>query len=265
VPVEWKTEGQRGQTLRSLSVRGGYSPSQILSEGEQRAVALADFLTEVGLNTANAGIILDDPVTSQDHYRKRNMAARLVREANSRQVIILTHDLVFLTMLATEASNQAVEILTHWVERDGSGRPGQISLDDSPATTPQYRDTKKAKATCAEAKEESGSKRLKLIQRGIGELRRTIEEIVPHFLLKQAVNRWSDRIMVTSLRKVNWDAALVEDIIRVFEELSSHIEGHSHTEQSVGAHPDDLVDDHVFFYLAETIYEPNVVMCAKDE
>jgi hypothetical protein len=29
-----------------------------------KAVALADFLTEVSLNPANAGIVLDDPVTS---------------------------------------------------------------------------------------------------------------------------------------------------------------------------------------------------------
>jgi hypothetical protein len=238
LPIEFKTEGQKGQTLRSLSMKGGYSPDQILSEGEQRAVALADFLTEIGLNAANAGIILDDPVTSQDHQRKGNIAARLVKESKRRQVIILTHDLLFLTKIAAEASEQDVDILTHWIERDSNGRPGQISLDDSPATTPQYRDTRKAKATLAEAKATSGSSRVKLIQRGMGELRRTVEEIVPYFLLKQTVNRWSDRIMVTALRKVNWDDVLVEDIIKTFEELSAYIEGHSHTEQTAEAPPE---------------------------
>ena len=116
-------------------------------------------------------------------------------------------------MLASEASEQGVEILTHWIERDSNGRPGQISLDDSPATTPQYRDTKKAKATLAEAKVAYGSNRVKLIQRGMGELRRTVEEVVPYFLLKQTVNRWSDQIMVTALKKVNWDDILITDII----------------------------------------------------
>jgi len=36
---------------------------QILSEGEKRAVAIADFLTEAALDRHNRGIILDDPVT----------------------------------------------------------------------------------------------------------------------------------------------------------------------------------------------------------
>jgi hypothetical protein len=238
LPVEFQTRGQQGATLRSLSVRGGHRPDKVLSEGEQRAVALADFLTEVGLNPSGAGIVLDDPVTSQDHYRKGRIARRLVAEAKNRQVVIFTHDLVFLTMLSEAAADDNVEMLTHWVERDGDGRPGQISLDDCPATTPQYRDTKKAGKTLAEAKAEVGSKRAKLIQRGMGELRRTIEEIIPHFLLKQVVNRWNDRIIVTGLKKVNWDEALVADVVSAYEDLSAYIEGHTHTEEKAGAPPE---------------------------
>jgi hypothetical protein len=87
LPVEFQTRGQQGETVRSLRV-GGHTPDKILSEGEQRAVALADFLTEVGLNPSNAGIVLDDPVTSQDHDRKERIAGRLVAEAKNRQVVI---------------------------------------------------------------------------------------------------------------------------------------------------------------------------------
>ena len=166
--VEFRTQGQLGQTVRSLSIKGGHSPDKILSEGEQRAVALADFLTEIALNPANAGIVLDDPVTSQDHQRKDRIARRLVAEAKNRQVVVFTHDLVFLTMLAGAADDENVEMLTHWIERDGEGRPGQISLDDCPATTPQYRNTRKAQRTLTEAKAAAGSARTKLIQRGMG-------------------------------------------------------------------------------------------------
>jgi hypothetical protein len=238
LPVEFRTKGQSGQTLRWLGIKGGHSPDKILSEGEQRAVALADFLTEVGLNPANAGIILDDPVTSQDHQRKELFAKRLAEEAKKRQVIIFTHDLVFLTMLAAAATDADIEPLTHWVERDGNGHPGQISLDDCPASTPQYRTTLKAQKTLVAAKSASGSERLTLIQRGMGELRRTIEEIVPHLLLKQVVNRWSDRIIVTGLKNINWQDALITDIINTFEELSAYMLGHSHTEEKTGAPPE---------------------------
>lgn len=238
LPVEFRTQGQRGQTVRSLSIKGGYSPDKILSEGEQRAVALADFLTEVSLNPANAGIVLDDPVTSQDHQRKERIAGRLVSEAKSRQVVILTHDLVFLTMLASAAEEENVDLLAHWVERDAAGQPGQISLDDCPTTTPQYRSTRKAVKTLAEARASAGSVRISLIQRGMGELRRTVEEIIPHFLLKQVVNRWSDRIIVTGLKKINWDDHLVEEVIKAYEDLSALIEGHSHTEERHGGPPE---------------------------
>lgn len=238
LPVELSARGERGQTIRSLVIRGGYRPNDILSEGEQRAVALADFLTEVCLNPANAGIVLDDPVNSQDHARKGCIARRLAREAKTRQVIVFTHDLVFFTMLATAAAEIDAEMLTHWMERDGEGRPGQISLDDSPATTPQYRTTTKAKKTLEDAKATTGSKRVQLIQRGMAELRRTIEEIIPHFFLKQVVNRWTDRIIVTGLKNINWDDRLVADIIKAYEDISAYIEGHSHTEEGAGAPPE---------------------------
>jgi len=99
LPVEFRTQGQRGQTVRSLSIKGRHSPDAILSEGEQRAVALADFLTEIALNPANAGIVLDDPVTSQDHQRKDRIARRLVIESKNRQVIILGSIYLFDRML----------------------------------------------------------------------------------------------------------------------------------------------------------------------
>ncbi len=208
--------------MRSIRIKGGHRPDEILSEGEQRAVALADFLTEVSLNLANAGIVLDDPVTSQDHERKELIARRLVSEAGNRQVIIFTHDLVLLTMIVEASKDQNVDLLTHWIERDGHGNPGQISLDDCPATTPEFRKTDRAKRTLAEAWEAAGSTRVKLLQRGMGELRRTIEEVIPHHLLKQVVNRWSDRIIVTSLKRVQWNEDLIADIIRSYEQLSSY-------------------------------------------
>ena len=58
LPVELSARGERGQTKRSLVIKGGHRPNEILSEGEQRAVALADFVTEICLNPANAGIVL---------------------------------------------------------------------------------------------------------------------------------------------------------------------------------------------------------------
>lgn len=105
--VSIKQRTDRGTALYQLEV-SGYSPSQILSEGEQRAIALADFLTESQMNPINKGIVFDDPVNSLDHIRKENIAERIVKESQSRQVIVFTHDPVFLFNLKYYAEAKVI-------------------------------------------------------------------------------------------------------------------------------------------------------------
>lgn len=93
---------------------------EVLSEGEQRGIAIGSFLAELHLAGHRGGIVFDDPVSSLDHYRRRDVARRVVTEAKSRQVIILTHDTVFLAELLQEIETQGVEFLVHHVEWAGS-------------------------------------------------------------------------------------------------------------------------------------------------
>jgi hypothetical protein len=225
VPIELRTQGRRGQTVRSLHIRHR-SPEEILSEGEQRAVALADFLTEVGLNQDNVGIIPDDPVTSLDHDRKERIAARLIEDAKKRQVIIFTHDMVFFAKLCDAAEKAGSDLTTHWMQRSSDNLPGLVSLNDGPTTTPQYRNTNFAEDSLAAAKVAAGSEQERLVRQGAGQLRRTVEEIVPQYLFKEVVRRWTDRVMVTALKKVRWDNALADDLVEVFEACSAIMEGH---------------------------------------
>jgi hypothetical protein len=245
LPVELQTAGQKGKTVRSLLMKSGHKPDAILSEGEQRAVALADFLTEVALNPINAGVVLDDPVTSQDHERKQLIAKRLVEESRRRQVIVFTHDLPFLNQLVTSAeSEDTTTFQAHWIERHSDGTPGQITLNDAPATSKAYDTAERAKQCLGEAQTLSGRPRHDAICKGMGALRRTIEEVVVKKLLKGVVPRWSDRVIVTGLRNVAWDDGLAEQFCLLYEELSAYIEGHSHTDEAMGAPPEfkDLSD-----------------------
>jgi len=73
----------------------------VLSEGEQTCVALAAYLTELSNATHNSTLVFDDPVTSLDHRWRRKVAKRLVKEASQRQVVIFTHDLVFLNEISS--------------------------------------------------------------------------------------------------------------------------------------------------------------------
>jgi hypothetical protein len=60
--------GRQGQVTRRKMV-GAYKPEQVLSEGEQKALALADFLAEVTAVPASSPVVFDDPITSMDYRR----------------------------------------------------------------------------------------------------------------------------------------------------------------------------------------------------
>lgn len=71
----------------------------ILSEGEQTCVALALFLTELSTASHASTLVFDDPVSSLDHRWRRKVAERLVDESANRQIIVFTHDLIFVNDL----------------------------------------------------------------------------------------------------------------------------------------------------------------------
>ncbi|MBU0471453.1 MAG: AAA family ATPase [Nanoarchaeota archaeon] len=98
---------------------------EILSEGEQRAIAIGSFLAELHLSGHKGGIVFDDPVSSLDHYRRKDVALRLVEESKTRQVIILTHDTAFLGELRDMIEQQDADCLTSFLEWKG-GKPGHV-------------------------------------------------------------------------------------------------------------------------------------------
>src|SRR5690606_19070134 len=83
-------------------------PASILSEGERTCVALAGTLAELEATGNNSALVLDAPVTSLDHRNRRRVADRLVEESLRRQVIVFTHDLVFLYFLRSIARDRSI-------------------------------------------------------------------------------------------------------------------------------------------------------------
>nr|WP_245173714.1 hypothetical protein [Staphylococcus chromogenes] len=101
--TEISQRGKKGTTFKKLLIKGE-KPVNILSEGEQRAISLANFLAESSLSEDNICIILDDPVSSLDNKRKETIANRLINECFTRQVVIFTHDLLFLKIMVDKAN-----------------------------------------------------------------------------------------------------------------------------------------------------------------
>jgi energy-coupling factor transporter ATP-binding protein EcfA2 len=123
LPVELSTRGAMGETrvaLRLAGAAGAPRVSDILSEGEQRALSLAFFLAEVATADHDGGIIVDDPTSSLDDERRAYIARRLTEEAKRRQVIVFTHDLILVTDLVSQAKQLNVPHGKMWVWRLGT-------------------------------------------------------------------------------------------------------------------------------------------------
>lgn len=93
----------------------------VLSEGEQTCVALAVFLTELATAGHASCLVFDDPVSSLDHRWRRKVAERLIEEAGVRQIVVFTHDLVFLNDLQTLAHQARVSIKEVSLTHTGAG------------------------------------------------------------------------------------------------------------------------------------------------
>lgn len=92
-----------------LSRAPGVELPRVVSEGEQRCLTIAAFFAELSTADNPSGIIFDDPVSSLDYRWREDVARRLVNEARERQVIVFTHDVVFLLLLKKLAQNLVVE------------------------------------------------------------------------------------------------------------------------------------------------------------
>lgn len=121
--VVMKPESPGGKTQFKLVLQlpGGGTPAAILSEGEQRAIALASFMAEVKLGKGRGGIVFDDPVSSLDHRRRWEVAERLALDSLQRQVIVFTHDIYFLCILEQKAGELGAVLTKNYIRRTARG------------------------------------------------------------------------------------------------------------------------------------------------
>jgi len=113
-----------GDTLLGLKLQSDgreldVEPSAVLSEGEQRVVAIAGFLAELAASGHDGPIAFDDPVCSLDHLYKDKITQRIVKEAARRQVLVFTHDIEFLLEAIRHAQEKKVAMLIQSVRSEG--------------------------------------------------------------------------------------------------------------------------------------------------
>jgi energy-coupling factor transporter ATP-binding protein EcfA2 len=203
---------------------------EILSEGEQRAIAIGSFLAELHLGGHQGGIVFDDPVSSLDHHRRMDVARRFVEEAKKRQVIVLTHDTVFLSELRGEISRQNVPHFIHHLEwRDGF--PGYISAG-LPWEHKSYEDRiDKLEKVQREMNKNwpvypNEEDRARMTQQ-YSLLRATIERAVQDIVLNGIVRRYDQYVRVENLKGVvGFEQVEHDEILRLYRVCHDIVNAH---------------------------------------
>ena len=229
--IEVNHTGSAGKSYRQLKLKGK-NPNTVLSEGEQKVIAIADFLAEMQMSEINKGLVFDDPVNSLDNDRKRQIAERLVLQATSKQVIIFTHDLVFVSDILIHSENAQLSFLCHWIE-NRNNKPGQIWLENAPCYEKKYRNAELVKNIYAKCNKEDCNPALRetLLKQGFAALRTCYEVLVINELFCNVVQRYNERVSVDSLSTVVVTEEIKNELSDSFAQCCRYMEGHTHSDK----------------------------------
>jgi energy-coupling factor transporter ATP-binding protein EcfA2 len=202
----------------------------VLSEGEQRATALAFFLAEMRLAPAKSSLVFDDPVTSMDHHFRRDVARRLVEIAQERQVIVFTHDAIFVTALHRACGALEHEPAYRRIEWDT--RPGSVSNTLGWQEMPVASRLNALEAQLAEMKktwEEYPSEASKTkMANAYSDLRGTIERLIREIYLRNALEAYGDEVNVREfyIAAGGVEPAELDVVMAIYDRACGAMTGH---------------------------------------
>jgi energy-coupling factor transporter ATP-binding protein EcfA2 len=238
IDLSFGTDKGNSKVFQNIS---RHALSDILSEGEQKAIALAEFLTELQLDNTKAPIVFDDPVNSLDHNIIDDVARRLLKLSSERQIVVFTHSVLLFNSflyfskqpsfggLACKFYNskneyQVTGIITEAEEEINKVKSYISKINLIINNTPKDL----AEADVAED--------------GYGFLRSAIELFVEYEIFQGTVKRYQKNIALTSFVKV--DGSLLDahkvKLNEIFERCCSFIKGHSNP---IEIHNDPTVDE----------------------
>lgn len=232
-PVEMKLgPGSIGQYPYhvGLMARPDVPPAEILSEGERTCVALAGFLAELETSQNLSSIVLDDPVSSLDHHYRVRVARLLVESARQRQVVIFTHDIVFLLMLSKYAQKAGISF------KDSSLRRG-VTRHGIPAEGPPWvamqvnrrigvlrNELQTAEALLRKGDRQTYEQKAEWIYQ---RLRESWERAVEEVLLNEVVVRFADGVATQRLKKLT---DITDSDVQTVDTEMSYCSGFVHDE-----------------------------------
>ena len=215
---------------------GGHSPSKVLSEGEQKVLAIADFIAEARMSDNSVPVIFDDPVSSLDHRRISDVAKRIADLATDHQVVVFTHHILLVTNLLA-LFEKPEHYAFYWVT-DDNGK-GTVT----PATGVRW-DTitvlnTRVSSAIDKARKSAGEERANHIREGYALIRSWCEVFVEHDVLAQVTERYQPNVRITALNRIKISklGQTIVTVISVFEGACRYIDAHSQPLPTLAAPP----------------------------
>jgi len=218
---------ERGNSKVSHRINS-YMLADILSEGEQKAIALAEFLTELQLDNIKAPVIFDDPVNSLDHNIIDDVARRLIKLSGERQVVIFTHSVLLFNSFLYFSKQPSYKALSYkfFNSKNEYDETGFITEAEEEKNNVKDYLTKINVITNNTPKDRP---EVDVAEDGYGYLRSSIELFVEHEIFQGTVKRYQKNISLTQFVKVN--GTLVNEhkdkLNEIFERSCGFIKGHS--------------------------------------
>lgn len=235
-PMKLQFVGRDGKAQRRKVMTGKHKPSKVLSEGEQKVLALADFLAEARLAGITAPVIFDDPVSSLDHRRINEVAQRIARLADNIQVIVFTHDILFATTLLNLSEKSKRCSLFQVTDESGKG---QVTRATGLRTDSLSAIKGRINAAIQNAKVQEGEERDALVRMAYSHVRAWCEVFTEEELLKGVTKRYRANVQMTTLPSIN--GSKLDDIgpkvTEIFEVACRYIDGHSQPLVTLGISP----------------------------
>lgn len=203
LPIDLSFGTDRGTTKLSHRI-SNHQLLEILSEGEQKAIALAEFLTELQLDNIKAPVIFDDPVNSLDHRIIDSFAKRVIRLSEQRQVVIFTHSVLLfnsLLYLSKQPNFKQMNYKFYNAQKDYDF-VGVISEaeEEKNKVTENIKSINKLINNKPKDRSE-----VDVAKEGFGELRSGIELFIEHEVFNGTVQRYQKHISLGKFIKVNSD------------------------------------------------------------
>ena len=217
--------GQKGVSNTKITLTKNNDIKAVLSEGEQKAVALALFIAEAKIQKSNNPIILDDPVNSLDHKIASSFADRLLKLDN--QIILFNHNKLFLDAFETSKGNhicKAIDsdcskskgkhIRVYLVNSEGKNAKGVLSNYKS---NKSQNHIKESKTLLRNTPFDEEIKVASLIRKAV---ECTIDEVIFNNQVPTKHSNKNSRIAWVELKKLNNDNSVIETLERIHGRVS---------------------------------------------